>query len=140
MKQVIAGCLAVVLGLTLSHTVSAGPHKSDFQDIQRWQQKQINVGVKRGELTVKEEQRLRKQQRHLRKMRRDFAADGVFTRGERHKLKDGFAQAGKRIIRLRNNDRYRFYRVRISAVGKHADFGGDRIGFWYPAEQRLVMR
>lgn len=140
MKHLMAGCLAVVLGLTLSQTVSAGPHKQDFQDMQRWQHKQIKVGVKRGELTVKEERRLRKQQKHLRQMRRDFAADGVITRYERRELKEGFVKAEKRILRLRNNDKYRFYRVRISAAGKHSHFGEDRVGFWYPGEQRLVMR
>lgn len=76
------------------------------QRIER-QQKRINKGVRNGELTNRESRKLRKQQRYIKKINRQFKKDGHLSHHERKNLKRKLNLASKRIYRLKHNDRYR---------------------------------
>lgn len=81
-------------------------HRLDRQDMR------IENGIESGELTRKEARRLRKQQRRIARLKRDFRRDGHLTRKERRTLKNELSRASKRIYRLKHNDRYRKSRHR----------------------------
>jgi 5-bromo-4-chloroindolyl phosphate hydrolysis protein len=126
--------------LIFASTVEARPHDRDFGRPLWEQSAQIREGVREGDLTSREERRLRENQKELREMLRRFRQDGRLTRHERERLESKYRKNQKLIARLRENDKRRFYRVRISGAGRHSGFDGQRIGRWYPESERLVLR
>ncbi|OOZ37521.1 hypothetical protein [Solemya velesiana gill symbiont] len=142
MKRIIAVAMITLAAVGLSQPVSAGKyaHHGHFKNLANHQKMEIREGAKVGELTQREVQRLRKQQKRLKKRYQDYMADGRLSRYERRELKASYRNAESRIKRLRNNDEYRFLRVRISGLGKDSPFGRSRVGTWYPQDQRLVLR
>lgn len=72
------------------------------------QHRRIRQGVRSGELVRKEAQRLRKQQRHIADLERNFRADGRFNKKERQIIVSKLDNASERIYKLKHNDRYRY--------------------------------
>ncbi|MES9963149.1 MAG: hypothetical protein ABW116_06390 [Candidatus Sedimenticola sp. 20ELBAFRAG] len=142
MKRLIALAVISLAAVAVAQPVSAdGRHgHGKLKEVAKLQQKQIRKGVKRGDLTQREAQKLKRQQKRIKKMHRRYMDDGWLSRYERRELRSAYRKAGERIDRLRNNDNYRFYRVRITGHGRNSPFGGSKIGYWYPQEQRLVFR
>ena len=89
-----------------------GYYDNRFEQRQDRQHRRIQKGIRSGELTRKEAQRLRKQQRRIEKMADRFTYDGYLDRRERRELKRRLNAASDRIYRLKHNDRYRFDRKR----------------------------
>jgi hypothetical protein len=77
----------------------------------------IRDGRHSGELTRRELERLRQDQRRISRLERRFEADGRYTRGERRTLERALDRSSQRISRAKNNDRTR-------NAGAHR--GGDR--------------
>lgn len=100
------------LGL-LAMPVQAHQKSSDINRFDRMEQRmekqhyRIRDGIDRGELTRKEAKRLRKQQRHIIRLTHKFMNDGYMDRYEFRELRDELNRAGKRIYRLKHNDRFR---------------------------------
>ena len=69
------------------------------------QRYRIHRAIDAGELTRKEVKRLRKQQRHIIRLKHKFMRDGYLDRYEFVTLRDELNRASKRIQRLSHNDR-----------------------------------
>jgi len=70
---------------------------------QATQEARIHQGVKSGELTRKEARKLRRQQRHIRRMRRRAHKDGKVTRRERRRIRRAQNRANRNIRRKKHN-------------------------------------
>jgi Skp family chaperone for outer membrane proteins len=115
--------IAAISSPAIAHYEHDGYSKFD-QRIER-QQQRIKQGVRTGELTKKEIKKLRKQQRHIKKLNRQFEKDGHLSHYERKTLKRKLNLASKRIYRLKHNDRYRRY-DRAKYSGKtHPHYGHE---------------
>lgn len=97
--------VAVISNPVMAHYDHDGYSKFD-QRIER-QQMRIKKGVRNGELTKNESKKLRKQQRHIKKLNKQFKKDGHLSRHERKTLQQELNLASKRIYRFKHNDRYR---------------------------------
>jgi hypothetical protein len=71
------------------------------------QQARINDGVESGQLTRKEAKKLRRQNKHIAGLFRDYRSDGRLGRFERTDLVNRLDRASDRIYRLKHNDRMR---------------------------------
>ncbi len=104
------------------------------------QQYRIREGWRSGELTRKELNRLRKEQRRIANLERKFAADGDWSRRERRALRETLDDASARIHRKKHNDRSRFASHHDRAGKARAEaFGAwsDGLGFvWYELDSR----
>ncbi|MES9937259.1 MAG: hypothetical protein ABW153_12505 [Sedimenticola sp.] len=142
MKRLITAGMIVLAAVAVAQPVSADGQRrhGHLKEMAREQAMEIREGIRAGDLTHREARKLRKQQKRLKRRFNDYMDDGWLDRGERRELKTAYRKAGKRIHRLRNNDEYRFYRVRITGHGRNSPFGEPRIGYWYPQEQRLRLR
>ena len=74
------------------------------------QQMRINQGIRSGELTRFEAKKLRKQNRRIIRLKRDYMRDGRLNHRERHALMERLDRASKRIYRMKHNDVYRGHR------------------------------
>jgi hypothetical protein len=101
--------VAVLSNPVMAHVDHSGYSKLDNR-IER-QHNRINKGVRMGELTKKEAQKLCKQHRQIKKLSRQFNKDGHLSRFERKILKRELNLASHRIYDLKHNDRIRNSRL-----------------------------
>ena len=103
----IAVILSTVIATSLfAAVVYAGP--TDDPVIQKREQNQeqrIQQGVKSGELTPRETDRLEAQQTKIKQDEERMKADGTLTKAERNKLKREQNRASRNIYRKKHNDR-----------------------------------
>lgn len=103
--------------------VRSGGRFGAFDDrVDRRQARQtdrIRDGRHSGELTRRELDRLRQDQRLISRLERRFEADGRYTRGERRTLERALDRSSQRISRAKNNERTRY---------SDGHPGGDRRG------------
>jgi hypothetical protein len=104
--------VAVLSNPVMAHVDHSGYSKLDNRIEQ--QHNRINKGVRMGELTKKEAQKLRKQHRQIKKLSRQFNKDGHLSRFERKILKRELNLASHRIYDLKHNDRIRNKRLHDS--------------------------
>ncbi len=71
------------------------------------QRARIHEGVRSGELTRGETERLRNEQRHIRNTKCRAKADGRVSRGEHRHIRNEERRADNDIYRLKHNDRER---------------------------------
>jgi len=90
------------------------------------QRHRIEEGWASGELTRKELKRLRKGQRRIARLEREYRADGYLSPRERRVLREALDHASDRISRNKHNDRYRFVRHHA----RHAEAHGEGIALW----------
>ena len=89
----------------------------------------IRDGRHSGELTRRELERLRQDQRRISRLERRFEADGRYTRGERRTLERALDRSSQRISRAKNNDRtrhsdgHRGGNRRDRGIGRHGGWG-----------------
>jgi len=113
MKITIALLSIATLGV-LAMPVHANHNSPELNRYDRIEQRiknqhyRIRDGISRGELTHREAKRLRKQQRYIMRLTYRFMNDGYLNRHEFSKLKNEVELAGKRIYRLKHNDRNRY--------------------------------
>ena len=107
--------LAIVSAILISFTalpVMAEHNQQDEQRIERIEQRlntqrfRIRKGIRSGELTYRETRRLRKQQRRIGRLKREFMHDGYLSRYEYRELDRALDRASRRIYRMKHNDRY----------------------------------
>ena len=84
--------------LVQAQTATPGVSKRQVKQTRR-----IKGGVKSGELTKGETKQLARQQRRIRRDKRDAKVDGVVTRKERGELRARQNSANRRIYRKKNN-------------------------------------
>lgn len=113
MKKSIALLFIAGLGFlampALSHQSSPNSSNYDrFEQRLKNQRYRIHDGIDKGELTHRESKRLRKQQRFIMRLTYKFMHDGYLDRYESRELRDELNRAGKRIYRLKHNDRFRY--------------------------------
>jgi hypothetical protein len=124
--------LIPLLGL-LAAPVMADRGQDRFERGHDRQHSRIERGVRAGALTHREAKSLRKEQRHVSKMERNFKRDGHLDRFERRTLGREYAQARAHTRQLKHNDRYRVghrhehgrYDGRHHAYGHH-----DKRKYW----------
>ncbi len=130
MKTVKTLCLVSVLGLL--PTVPALAHGDMSHDrIERRldrQQMRIQEGVRSGELTRHEAQRLRQQHRRIVHLKRDFMSDGRLSHKERHALMERLDKASSHIYSLKHNRRDRGHRHGWYSDRHHRHGRGYRLG------------
>ena len=90
------------------------------------QRHRIHEGWKSGELTRKEIKRLRKGQRRIARLKREFRSDGFLSPRERRVVRNALDNASDRIYRKKHNDRYRF----VGHHGRHPAAHGDGLVLW----------
>lgn len=110
-------CTTLVILLPATSVFARGDHSNRIGHRIDRQEMRIDKGVQRGELTRFEERKLRKQNRRIKRLYRDFRSDGRLNRSERKKLLKKLARASDRIYTLKHNDRYR--KVQHHRRGKH---------------------
>jgi hypothetical protein len=74
------------------------------------QQNRIERGIDSGELTRREARTLKKQQRRIHRLAREFYADDHLCKRERRILHKKLNRASDRIYALKHNDEYRYAR------------------------------
>ena len=114
---------ALAATLTLGLLATSVPASADWIDgRQAAQRERIRDGVHSGALTRGEAQRLRRQQRRIRRLEERFAQDGHLSRHERRKLNRALDRSSRRIARAKHNDRVRgdgWRRVARRGHGRH---------------------
>ena len=95
--------ILVVLALSLSLATSGFAQAGRG----RIQHRRIAGGVHNGELTRMETRQLAKQQREIRREKREARADGVVTAGERREIRKDRRHANRNIYRKKHNRRMR---------------------------------
>ncbi|WP_020159621.1 MULTISPECIES: hypothetical protein [Methylobacter] len=86
-----------------------GRHGDWIDGHQQQHQRQIEKGIRRGQLSPREVKNLRKQQQKIARLESRFKRDGVLTRPERTILKRKLNQVSGRISALSRNDQYDRY-------------------------------
>ncbi len=112
MKIFSKGLLVAVLGLGMALPAVADAGYNRDRDRSYNQHKRIEEGIRSGELTREEVRILRREQRKIGQMRRDFLRDGRITKWERKVLVNNLNRASKHIYRLRRNNQRAYYRYR----------------------------
>lgn len=95
-KSILLGTLVLFIG------IDANAARRDAR--QARQHARIHQGVKSGELTQGEAIRLRKQQKHIRKMENRAEADGTVTAGEKARIENAQDRASANIYRKKHNE------------------------------------
>ena len=99
----LAGATALVAGLLIGTSASAGPEQREAR-----QRHRIHAGVEDGSLTHREAHRLRHQQANIERMERRFRNnDGHLGPRERVRLHRRQDHASRNIFRKRHNERER---------------------------------
>lgn len=101
-KLIILGAFILTAGL-----LNAQTQTKKVNQRQKNQTTRIAKGAKSGELTKKETKQLARQQRDIRKTKRNAKADGVVTRKERALIHQKQNAANRNIKRKKNNSRSR---------------------------------
>lgn len=101
-KLIILGAFILTAGL-----LNAQTQTKKVNQRQKNQTTRIAKGAKSGELTKKETKQLARQQRDIRKTKRNAKADGVVTRKERAVIHQKQNAANRNIKRKKNNSRRR---------------------------------
>ncbi|MBL57183.1 MAG: hypothetical protein CMP61_08350 [Flavobacteriales bacterium] len=101
-KLIILGAFILTAGL-----LNAQTQTKKVNQRQKNQTTRIAKGAKSGELTKKETKQLARQQRDIRKTKRNAKADGVVTRKERAVIHQKQNAANRNIKRKKNNSRSR---------------------------------
>lgn len=103
MKKVLVIVLSGVLASLVAGAAIAGtPRMARREALQR---ARIVEGRRSGQLTRGERARLRAGQRHVARMERRAAADGVYTRAERRRIERARDRQSRTIWRLKHNRR-----------------------------------
>ncbi|MBC7414570.1 MAG: hypothetical protein H7327_06510 [Herminiimonas sp.] len=97
--------LATLLVTAFALPVFAQTATPAIGQTQRNQESRIAEGVRSGELTRPEAQKLQQQQQVIRADKRAAKADGVVTGAERRKIKREQAKANRSIYRKKHNGR-----------------------------------
>ncbi len=104
MKKEFRFILTLALGL-ITTSISFGQDSSQRVDKRQTAQRtRIVEGRATGEVTDREAQVLRSQQRHIRRAERRAEADGELTRRERRRLERKQDKASRTIRRAKHND------------------------------------
>lgn len=101
-KLIILGAFILTAGL-----LNAQTQTKKVNQRQKNQTTRIAKGAKSGELTKKETKQLARQQRDIRKTKRNAKVDGVVTRKERAVIHQKQNAANRNIKRKKNNSRSR---------------------------------
>ena len=101
-KLIILGAFILTAGL-----LNAQTQTKKVNQRQKNQTTRIAKGAKSGELTKKETKQLARQQRDIRKTKRNAKADGVVTRKERAVIHQKQNAANRNNKRKKNNSRSR---------------------------------
>jgi hypothetical protein len=139
MKRLTATALTLILSAALTGPALAGPgghgghgahhgdghHHARVDRRQHNQERRIERGIYRGELTRHEARRLHQQQRRIARLERRLRADGHLTRGERHILNERLERASRTIYRLTHNERSRHHGGHRATHWEHGDRGFD---------------
>ena len=105
MKRIAQLVFALALAASLAGAASAGTQTPRVDHRCAVQHARIRQGVKSGQLTPREARRLRRDQRHIRRMEHRAKADGVVTPRERARLNHAQNRESRRIYRLKHNGR-----------------------------------
>lgn len=122
--------LITTLAATVAFGAAAAPAFADRVDKRQYKQaERIEHGIRNGTLTKREAKRLRNDQREISYLERLFRMDGFLSRKERNFLNEKQNQAGKRIFKLKHNDRYQ--QRRRHAFKTHNPYWYDMPKYWY---------
>lgn len=114
-KILAAAALAVVGGLATVSTASAYDRYDRTDAVQAQQQRQIQAGIRSGEITRREAAQLQAEQARIAQMERRAEADGRVDRQERARLAEAQRDAGRHIYQEshdrqdRDNNRRRWF-------------------------------
>lgn len=111
MNRTLFSVLLMTAALPLAATAQIGTDRVDQR--QSTQQQRINEGVKKGELTKSEADRLQKGQQRVQKMEDKAKADGVVNLQERQKMERAQDKQSRDIERERRD------RQQAGKEGKH---------------------
>ena len=111
MNRTLFSVLLMTAALPLAATAQIGTDRVDQR--QSTQQQRINEGVKKGELTKSEADRLQKGQQRVQKMEDKAKADGVVNLQERQKIERAQDKQSRDIERERRD------RQQAGKEGKH---------------------
>ena len=128
-----------LLGMLAAPAIAArayDEHHRDSRIEQRLdrQHQRIKQGVRSGELTHREADRLRRQHRQILRLERRLSRDGHLGRHDRRTLHRELDAASGRIYRLKHNDRFR-----NAHAGRHAP-GHHKPGYRYDDNTRWSVR
>jgi hypothetical protein len=101
-------------------------HRPSIHRRMEEQEHRIREGIRRGELTPREAERLQHEQREIREAARDFRDDGNVNRREWRRLNEMLNRADRHIYELKHN---RWERER--RLDHHRNWGHDR-DFGFP--------
>ena len=132
MKRLAKTLFIATLGL-LTVTPAFAGHGRLLDRMDR-QQIRIERGVESGELTRREARALRKQQRRIHRLARDFYMDDYLSKRERRILRKKLNRASDRIRALKHNDEYRYarhgYGYEHGYRDRRYDHDPDNISIW----------
>ena len=112
-KQPIIIATVLLAGLlSFSQTASA----AEFKSRQSQQKHRIQRGLSNGQITPREADKLYRDQRQVRQLRRHFLADGDLSRRERNVLNYRMDRSSNRIYHYKHNNR----RVKPPRYAHHA--------------------
>ena len=104
MKRITTSLLVVFCVAAFASVASAHPHgRIDRREGRQYVR--IHDGVRRGQLTPREVQRLRIHERQIRRMERRSWRDGRLSAPERRRLNRELNRSSRQIHRLRHNGR-----------------------------------
>jgi hypothetical protein len=105
MKRITQLLFALAFVATFAGAASAQTNTPRIDQRRVMQHERIRDGVRGGRLTPREAQRLRMEQRHIRRSECRAKADGFVTPGERARLNHMQNRHGRHIYRLKHNGR-----------------------------------
>ena len=82
-KVMLAAAVTVLSTLSLSTPAEAGYRQYNLHDRMARQNHRIKQGVRHGLITPRELKRLRKQQKRIKRLKREFRSDGYLSKHER---------------------------------------------------------
>lgn len=105
------------------------PGRDRLHDERAGLQHAFKHGLKSGALTRQEADILRQEQRELRQLERELSEDHRLMRWERRYLSERYAELGKHVRHLANNDHYRQRYPRNKSHEQHDDHGDDEYDY-----------
>lgn len=118
MKMLTKAVLATSLCLIVAVPAQAGYGHNGGRIFDRMERQQARIehGIENGELTRKEVKKLKKQQRRIRHLAREFRDDGRLSKKERRILHNKLDKASSRIREFKHNEDVR-YREHLGHYG-----------------------
>lgn len=108
MKKSLTSIIGLGLAaLAVAPALANPPHDPHVNARQHHQHERIAQGVRSGELTRNEAQRLAAEQRHIRQEERRYKSDGVLTTAERRDLQHDQNVASKHIYSEKHDAQHR---------------------------------